>query len=79
MMGVDTQIIKGGYLITGISKKLGYTWQIQLTIVYYSWYSAFYDSGNQLRIEMGSYGNIEVTGVKTGTKEIKILYAQQIV
>lgn len=42
--------------------------------MYYSGYSAFYDSGNQLRIEMGSYGNTEVTGVKTGTKEIKILY-----
>lgn len=71
---IDTQIIKGGYLVSGLNGKIDDTGQILPPINYYFGYSAFDDKGNQYPIRFGSYGLVEVTDVKDEVDNLKILY-----
>lgn len=72
---IDTQIINGGYLVTGIQNKISNTDQILLPINYYLGYSAFDESGNQYKINMGKYGLIEVTDINDSVSSLRIIYA----
>lgn len=71
---VQTDIVKGGYLINRLENLDRDTNKIILPINYYYGYSAFDEKGNQLETNLGDYGLLEVTGVNPDCNELKVIY-----